>query len=134
MTGNDVALDTSAAVQLLNNMVLARTFLGRVSRVHLPAIAAGELLYGAFNSAQRKSNVPRYQEFINHCSILQVAKATAEIYAATRLQLKAKGLPIPDADIWIAACAMEHSLPIVSTDKHFSHITGLSLIPLDLAT
>jgi tRNA(fMet)-specific endonuclease VapC len=130
MTGNDVALNTLAAVRLLNDLDLASHFLTHVGRVHLPAIAVGELLFGAANSAQHQTNLPRYRRFVEDCLILPVSRATAEIYANIRLELKSKGFPIPDSDIWIAASAMEHALPIVSCDKHFTYVAGLASVPL----
>ena len=35
--------------------------------------------------------------------------------------------PIPENDIWIAACAMAYGLTVVTADKHFSFIKGISL-------
>jgi tRNA(fMet)-specific endonuclease VapC len=131
MSGNDVALDTSAAVKLLNDIDLAKRFLSGIGRAFLPTVAVGELLFGALNSAQSRTNLPRYQQFIDNCQVLPVSKGTAEIYARTRLQLKTQGFPIPDSDIWIAANALERSLPIVTTDRHFSYVPGLVLFPLD---
>src|ERR1035437_10005851 len=107
MTGSDIVLDTSAVVKMLNSHELAARFLGSVGRVHLPAIAAGELLYGAANSQRRETNLPRFRQFIDHCAMIDVTLATADVYARTRLRLKEAGKPIPEADIWIAATAIE---------------------------
>ena len=40
--------------------------------------------------------------------------------------LRAKGLPIPSNDIWIAAHTMETGADLVSYDRHFDHIDGLA--------
>ena len=93
----------------------------------------GELFYGALNSTQHATNVPRYRQFIENCVLLPVTMATAEIYATTRMKLKANGHPIPDSDLWIAAAAIEHQLPMVTTDKHFTYVADLKLEPLGAA-
>jgi tRNA(fMet)-specific endonuclease VapC len=41
--------------------------------------------------------------------------------------LRAKGRPIPENDIWIAAVAMQHRVTVVSRDPHFKEIADLDL-------
>jgi len=36
--------------------------------------------------------------------------------------------PIPQNDIWIAAAAKEHDLPIATRDRHFSFVPGLRVL------
>ena len=40
--------------------------------------------------------------------------------------IKADGHPIPENDMWIAACAMTYNLTVVTADKHFSFIKGIT--------
>jgi len=40
-------------------------------------------------------------------------------------QLRAKGQPIPENDIWIAATAKQPQLTLVTRDGHFQAIEGL---------
>jgi predicted nucleic acid-binding protein len=44
------------------------------------------------------------------------------------LELKLAGHPIPENDIWIAALARQHNLPVVSRDLHFRWVEGLKTI------
>jgi tRNA(fMet)-specific endonuclease VapC len=53
---------------------------------------------------------------------------TAEIYARIRLQLKRKGKPIPENDIWIAAICVEHDVPLATSDGHFLEIDALKVV------
>lgn len=54
------------------------------------------------------------------------AKATtASVYAQIRMQLKQKGKPIPENDLWIAALCVEHGIPLATEDTHFSEVDGL---------
>jgi len=45
-----------------------------------------------------------------------------------RLQLASAGTPIPMNDLWIAAIARQHKLPVISRDAHFDHVAGLTRI------
>jgi len=42
-----------------------------------------------------------------------------------RIELKRAGTPLPANDLWIAALAREHGLPIVSRDAHFDRVRGI---------
>jgi tRNA(fMet)-specific endonuclease VapC len=57
--------------------------------------------------------------------VLRVDAATATFYALVRHELKSLGLPIPYHDIWIAALARQHGLPVVSQDSHFDSVRGI---------
>jgi predicted nucleic acid-binding protein len=61
-------------------------------------------------------------------NLLVVGRGTAERYAQIRRELKTSGRPIPSNDLWIAALAREHRLPVVSRDRHFEAVRGLQLV------
>ena len=42
---------------------------------------------------------------------------SADHYGIIREALRAKGRPLPENDIWIAAVAVQHGLPVVSRGK-----------------
>jgi tRNA(fMet)-specific endonuclease VapC len=42
-----------------------------------------------------------------------------------RFELKQEGKPIPANDLWISALCRQHSLPLVSRDRHFDAVAGL---------
>ncbi len=37
------------------------------------------------------------------------------------------GRPIPTNDLWIAACAMERGLQLITADAHFRHVPQVRL-------
>ena len=125
MTGNSVALDTSAAVALVNNAELARRFLHQFQTVFLPAPALGEFLFGAANSQRRDTNEAIFEAFVTGCTVLPITAATARVYVRIRLDLKRRGLPIPVNDLWIASVCLEHQLPLATSDAHSGHIAEL---------
>ncbi|MEM7184769.1 MAG: PIN domain-containing protein [Spirochaetota bacterium] len=44
-----------------------------------------------------------------------------------KAELKKKGKPIPENDIWIAALAIQYTATLVTKDKHFKNIDGLQI-------
>ncbi|HVA62193.1 MAG TPA: PIN domain-containing protein [Terriglobales bacterium] len=51
------------------------------------------------------------------------------VYARTRASLPA-GVTVAANDLWIAACALRHALPLISNNhRHFQPVPGLQLIP-----
>ena len=51
----------------------------------------------------------------------------AQMYGKVKSELKAKGRPIPENDIWIAATALAAKLSLVTADSDFEHVDGLLL-------
>ena len=54
--------------------------------------------------------------------ILSIDGETAQHYADIREELRQAGNPIPQNDLWIAALARQHHLPVVSRDVHFDKV------------
>lgn len=48
-------------------------------------------------------------------------------YGVIKNQLRVKGRPIPENDIWIAAVARQRDLVLVSRDDHFAKVEGIKL-------
>ena len=96
--------------------------------IALPVIVLGEYRYGIRQSRERA----RYQEWLAEIvvgsRVLHVTEETTEFYADIRHELKRKGRPLPANDIWIAALAIEHSLPVLTRDQHFDLVSGLRRI------
>jgi tRNA(fMet)-specific endonuclease VapC len=52
---------------------------------------------------------------------------TVIAYYQVRLNLKQKGKPIPENDIWIAAQCVDNQWTLVTNDAHFGHVDGLAV-------
>ena len=61
-------------------------------------------------------------------TILYPDEATTIRYAEVKNKLRKKGRPIPENDIWIAAIALRHGLPILTRDQHFNEVDGLAVL------
>jgi predicted nucleic acid-binding protein len=49
-------------------------------------------------------------------------------YASLHRALRARGMPIPTNDLWIASLALEHGLVLYTRDRRFADIPGLASI------
>ena len=120
-----VLLDTNVVIGILakDEAILSR--LAETEAVFLPSIALGELYYGAFKSAHPDDNAERIDRLADSAAILHCDGTTALHYGRIKTSLRAKGRPIPENDIWIAAIAQQHGLTVVSRDLHFREIENL---------
>jgi tRNA(fMet)-specific endonuclease VapC len=98
------------------------------ARLAVPVIALGEYLYGIRHSRFRARYEAWVRMYLPDMDLLPVGEGTARHYAEIRSELKANGRPIPSNDMWIAALAREHTLPLVSRDHHFDAVSGLQLL------
>ncbi len=121
-------LDTNAVIQLFAEDKVFLNWLKKALIIYIPSIVLGELYYGAQKSANVERNTLKIIELSSLCTILPCDEETAKYYGIIKNQLKQKGRPIPENDIWIGAIAIQHGLSIVSSDLHFKEIKGISLI------
>ncbi|MCC7205846.1 MAG: type II toxin-antitoxin system VapC family toxin [Anaerolineae bacterium] len=120
-------LDANAAIAILENDPAFRAAFSERHEALVPVIVLGELYAGAEKSARVEANLKRVAEFESRRSIVPCDSQTARQYARISQQLRKKGRPIPQNDMWIAALAMQHSLTLVTRDAHFSHVDGLRI-------
>jgi tRNA(fMet)-specific endonuclease VapC len=95
--------------------------------IFIPSIVIGELFYGVEQSSKRNENRARIDLLVKIFDVLECDTDTARLYGKIKSELKGNGTPIPENDIWIAAQARQHDLVLVTRDKHFDGITGLTL-------
>jgi tRNA(fMet)-specific endonuclease VapC len=120
-------LDTNVAIRLLQGDTEIKDHIGEGSSILVSAIAIGELCFGAMKSARPGENLRRIDRFLARGVVLECDAATAYEYGVLRNELRLKGRPIPENDLWIAATARQHGLTLVSRDTHFAHVDGLEL-------
>lgn len=120
-----IALDTNIAISFLNGDAEIVKNIKSFDSIYLPITVCGELLFGAKNSAKSHTNLAFYRDFISACELLDTNELIAEEYSNIRLELKLKGNPIPENDIWIAAICRSYGIPLYTLDKHFANVAGL---------
>lgn len=118
-------LDTNALSAIADGDASLVRILGRAERLAVPVIVLGEYRMGIAQSRHRAIYQNWLGEWIAAVDVLGIDEETTHSYAAIGLELKKKGKPIPSNDLWIAAACRQHSLPLLSRDKHFDVVRGL---------
>lgn len=120
-------LDTSVAIRVLNQKVDLEARRGRGLEVFLCPTVIGELVFGAEKSSQSEANRRRIDRLIELCPVVPHDIEAAYRYGTIKAALQRKGQPIPENDLWIAACALRHDLILAARDQHFGYVDGLQL-------
>jgi tRNA(fMet)-specific endonuclease VapC len=123
-----VILDTNAVSAILAADPLIDTLLGPSIQHHLPVVVIAEYQYGMLGSRMRRRLEPGFRKLESQSVVLTCERETADWYAAIRHELRVKGRPIPESDLWIAALARQYSLEIVSRDPHFDQVDRIRRI------
>jgi tRNA(fMet)-specific endonuclease VapC len=118
-------LDTNAMSALFEGNPRLAELLEGIHQLCLPVIAISEYRYGILRSRLPRQLEPLLETLIAESRVLSIDASTTESYAAVRVQLRDAGHPIPENDVWIAALAMQHGLPVVSLDSHFDAVRDL---------
>jgi tRNA(fMet)-specific endonuclease VapC len=120
-------LDTNCAIQLLSDLKRVEERLSRDTSYYLSAIILGELFFGAYKSHRVRENLEKINELMNSMRILSCDEITADHYGLLKKQVRQKGRPIPENDLWLAALARQHSLVLLTRDRHFQDIEGVNV-------
>jgi len=121
-------LDTNGLSALAEGELRLEPILRKATQIAVPVIALGEYRYGIQQSRERQRYEHWLIEYLPKFWVLNVDEQTTTSYAAVRGELKRAGTPIPSNDVWIAALCRQHSLPVLSRDRHFDLVPGLRRI------
>jgi tRNA(fMet)-specific endonuclease VapC len=99
--------------------------------VAISFITVGEIYFGA---EKRKWSSKTLSTFLERLKAVVVVPSDHEVcreYGTLKAALRETGIVVADNDLWIAACAIRHSIPLISNNRrHFENIPGLHLISL----
>jgi len=98
----------------------------QASELAIPVVALGEFRYGILQSRERARYERWLAEYLRQFRLLEIDERTTLSYSNIRLELKKAGTPIPSNDVWIAALSRQHSLPVVTRDRHFDCVSGIT--------
>lgn len=124
---NRILIDTNIYSLALRGATDVVAILRQVCHIGISIISIGELLSGFMGGTKEQNNRQKLGQFLDspRVCLYAIDENSAEHYSSTLNQLREQGTPIPTNDIWIAAIALQHGLPIYTFDKHFSYIAGL---------
>jgi predicted nucleic acid-binding protein len=126
---SSLIVDTNAYGAFLEGNSQAVAALSSASEVHIPLIVLGELLAGFAAGSRPEKNRAKLEHFMasRRASVMLPDEKTAHQYALVFLALRSRGRPVPTNDLWIAALARQHRMPLLTFDGHFSAVPGLEL-------
>lgn len=118
-------LDTNALSAAADREPAALKIVASAVNLAVPVIVLGEYRWGIAQSRYRKDYEEWLRDWITAVEVLDIDERTSHHYATIGLELKGMGKPIPTNDLWIAALCRQHSLPLLSRDRHFDVVVGL---------
>jgi tRNA(fMet)-specific endonuclease VapC len=97
--------------------------------VALSFVTVGELLFWAKKRKWGDRRIADLYTRLNSTVIVPYDLALCETYGTLKAKLQESGRVVADNDLWIAACSVRHSIPLVSNNRaHFEGIPDLVLI------
>ena len=118
-------LDTNIAIALFAGDLLVQEKVRNAEYIVAVPPVIGELCFGAQKSNRVTENLRKIDILGQQSIVFSCDLETAQWYGIIKNQLRRKGSPIPDNDIWIAAIAMQHGLILVTRDTHFDEVESL---------
>src|SRR5437868_5467525 len=101
MPGSRFLLDTNIVIALFSGEAAVTARLAQAGEVFLPSIVVGELLFGARKSLRVSENIARVNNLAAATSVLSCDLGTANVYGEVKDELRLKGRPVPENDVWI---------------------------------
>jgi tRNA(fMet)-specific endonuclease VapC len=123
----DATLDTVVLVDLIRKQRQAQEMVGRFAHLAASHVVLGELLLGGLKTT-RLGEMNKISVALEGVSILDGDADTAGIYARLRWRLEEEGIPIPQNDLWIAAASIRAGVPLITRDRHFRRVSGLTVL------
>lgn len=123
-----VVHDTSVVVAVLRRVPGLMERLRSAEELLVPLVVLGELEYGANLATPPARQQEAVRVFMEGATLLLPTARTAAEYGRVKATLKTAGTPLPENDVWIAAVAREHDLPLATRDAHFNQVPSLQVL------
>ena len=118
-------LDTNAVSALAARDPALMARLRSARSMELSFISIAEFEYGLLGSNRPDAGRELLRNLVARVPVLYPDASTLRYYAELADHLKRSGRPIPQNDMWTAALARQHELPVLSRDRHFDFVPGL---------
>ena len=124
-------LDTNVLIKFLRGNEKIAKVVSTYEQILVPTVVIGEYKAGvAVETAVGHQQLSAPEMFLDSTAvkIVGVTEDVANAYARIFRVLKANGTPIPQNDLWIAACAITKGAVVYSLDTHFSNVPLLERV------
>ena len=118
-------LDTNAISAMAEGDTALEEVLPDVRSQFIPVICLGEYRSGIIRSRARRELDRWLGLLAGSRRILPIDLGTTPFYAEIVVDLRGRGCMIPMNDVWIAALAQQHELPVLSRDTHLDQVKNL---------
>jgi tRNA(fMet)-specific endonuclease VapC len=126
MIGNKILLDTNIIIEVFDGNKEIADNISKLPTFYISCIVLGELYIGINRVTNKAKHLKMLNVFLQLGIVLNIDSTTAKYYGEIISALYKKGKPLPTNDVWIAATAKQHNLTLISQDKHFKEIDGIS--------
>ena len=123
-----ILIDTNRYSDFAKGEKTAVEIFTTADRIFVPFVVVAELRAGFRSGTISRRNEAVLVRFLanERVEVLYADAQTTHIYAETYALLRRNGTPIPTNDLWIAALAIQHSLPLCSRDAHFEKLPQIA--------
>ena len=123
-------LDTNVLIRFFRSDRKIADIISTFEKIVIPTVVLGEFKSGVDPlTVGGRRQIEVLDAFLDSPSvdIIPVTEDVSSAYARIFRTLKANGTPIPQNDIWIAACAIDAGATLISSDSHFAKIPLLDI-------
>ena len=124
-------LDTNILIRFLRgDEQIAKTIAG-YETVVVPTIVVGEYKAGVDPDTNAgRIQLSMLESFLEDVAVkvVEISEDVADAYARIFRVLRKNGTPIPQNDLWIAACAIMKGAAVYSSDSHFANVPLLERV------
>lgn len=122
-------VDTCVLIAASRGQAADLPAISSLGRMSVSMISLGEFLAGVQGSADARAQRARHwlDGLLLDAEVLPCSRAVAERYAHLHQHCRTRGRMIPTNDLWIAATAAEHGLPLLTRDAHFQGLPGVEV-------
>lgn len=131
MTAPKVVIDTNIVSYMMRGQAEALAYAKHIegNLVAISFISVGELFYGAEKARWGEQRRLKLETTLRNFIVIPYDYEIAKTYARVLAECDRKGRPMSFGDAWIAACAVRHSVPLITHNaKDFQSVSGLKVI------
>ena len=124
-------LDTNVLIKFLRGEEQIAKIIAGYETVVVPTIVIGEYKSGVdLDTKAGRIQLSMLESFLEDVAVkvVEISEDVADAYARIFRVLRKNGTPIPQNDLWIAACAITKGAVVYSLDSHFANVPLLERV------
>ena len=131
MSDAKLILDTDVASFLMKGGPLAKAYAPHVQGrlVAICFVTVGEMYFGAENANWGERKRKDIETHLRNFVVIPYDHEIARCYGRLMAECMRNGRSIAPNDAWVAACALRHTVPLVTHNaRHFEKVPGLRVV------